>query len=192
MTVDLVPQVLAHLESQIGPVETGWIVTEVSPQYSVVKYANPVSGGTVYGTIGLSARKLHSPQKKGNKIRQELLILAPIGQFEDLMPKLVRHLATEIAKSGHIVRRGELISLDGRPFPDSELSGVYATEPVYFPEGVHEPFQVAGEDVVFVWLVPVTQTEAIYAYDNGWEMFEDLLEQVDPDLVDFNRPSIVP
>ena len=49
----------------------------------------------------------------------------------------------------------------------------------------------SGEPIVLVWLVPITAAEAHYVNDRTWEAFEDLLEEVNPDLRDLGRASVV-
>lgn len=69
---------------------------------------------------------------------------------------------------------------------------MYATAPVYFPDSFHE-FEVGDGDVpiIQVWMVPITEQEAKFVLKNGWSKFEDLLEEIDPDLIDFHRKSLI-
>ena len=45
--------------------------------------------------------------------------------------------------------------------------------------------------MVFAWLVGITGAEARFVEQNGWEAFEALLEERNPDLLDFGRESAV-
>jgi hypothetical protein len=63
--------------------------------------------------------------------------------------------------------------------------------PVCFPES----FATCSTDelgaVVFIWLIPITASEADFAHRVGWERFEELLESKNPDLFDLFRPGVV-
>lgn len=41
------------------------------------------------------------------------------------------------------------------------------------------------------WLIPITSKEAEFIRQNAWEEFEDKLEELDPDLIDFKRENII-
>jgi len=45
--------------------------------------------------------------------------------------------------------------------------------------------------MIIAWLVPITDQEASFVNDRGWNEFERELEKHDPDLIDFLRASIV-
>lgn len=72
----------------------------------------------------------------------------------------------------------------------SELDALYATAPVYLPDA----FAVAPltSDLVchIVWLVPISPVERGYIASHGWEAFEQILVDQDPDLLSLSRPSV--
>ncbi len=71
------------------------------------------------------------------------------------------------------------------------MEALYVAIPVYFPDAsqLYEP--VEGDPIVLAWLVPVTATEARFAKEHGYDAFEDLLVEKDPDLRDLGRAAIV-
>jgi hypothetical protein len=48
----------------------------------------------------------------------------------------------------------------------------YAAIPVYFPDGFAN-YREEDRDVVMVWLVPISGTEAEFVHEHGWNRFED-------------------
>ncbi|RJX41703.1 hypothetical protein D3P09_07085 [Paenibacillus pinisoli] len=63
--------------------------------------------------------------------------------------------------------------------------------PVYFPDSFHT-FECVGDvSIIQAWLVPITFDEAKFIKQYGWEDFEDMLVNIDPDLVNFKRASII-
>jgi len=61
--------------------------------------------------------------------------------------------------------------------------------PVYFPDGFAN-YREEDRDVVMVWLVPISGTEAAFVHDHGWDRFEDELVKADPDLTDLTRATL--
>jgi hypothetical protein len=62
------------------------------------------------------------------------------------------------------------------------MEALYAAVPVYLPD----EFGQFG-DVVIVWLVPVSRSEADFVFVRGWPAFEERLIDIDPDLTDVDR-----
>ena len=66
------------------------------------------------------------------------------------------------------------------------MEALYSAIPVYLPDDFAQ-----FDDVVLVWLVPISRAEAAFVTANGWSAFEDLLSETDPDLVDVDRKSLL-
>ncbi len=62
---------------------------------------------------------------------------------------------------------------------------------MYFPDEFHVYRSPSGEQVFIVWLVPIRAAEASFVRAQGHDAFEDMLENVDPDLLDLSCESIV-
>lgn len=69
----------------------------------------------------------------------------------------------------------------------SQLEALYAAMPVYLPVEFSSCTREGGTDVVFVWLIPISRSEAQYAGTHGWHAFEDRLAGTDADLTDVDR-----
>lgn len=76
-------------------------------------------------------------------------------------------------------------------FENSILEALYVSIPVYFPNSFHVYEPDDDIPIVQAWLIPITANEANFIKKNGWSKFEDILEKVDPDLIDFERSSVI-
>lgn len=68
-----------------------------------------------------------------------------------------------------------------------DFSGVYITSPSYFSDDA----LLETDGLKFLWLVLLHEKEVEYACDKGVLKLEELLEDMDPDLSDFRRPSMI-
>lgn len=60
---------------------------------------------------------------------------------------------------------------------------------MYFPDEF-ATYREADRDVVMVWLIPITRSEAEFVRAHGWSRFEDELVKADPDLIDLRRKTL--
>jgi hypothetical protein len=86
--------------------------------------------------------------------------------------------------------RGTVIGPRGRFFAETKMEALYCTAPVCFDQGLAE-FSPFPEPFVPIWLVPITPIEAQYVRTHGWSLFEDRLDESNPDLLDLLRPAVV-
>jgi hypothetical protein len=183
--------VLDHLEKFCGPVVKGWSCDPDGHrmQFQIVQLqSGPVANATTFSTLGLGK----IPLKCGQKIiRHELVMLTRPQAVPGNLGPLLQQVAAEAVARNHPYLAGEVIGPRGRLFENSTLTALYVAIPVYFPEefsAVDEPFGTVN----FAWLVPITDQEASFVHDHGWDAFERELEKHDPDLLDFQRHSVVP
>ncbi|WP_335872619.1 suppressor of fused domain protein [Bacillus sp. 2205SS5-2] len=183
------------LEDHLGMIEQGWS-TNVDGEklpFNVVKFkGGPFSDTVTYSTLGLSHHSLINPDS--NKIiKHELFIVADsnFGNQKNI-PPILHQLGQEALDGHNAYLRGQVIGPRGRLFKDTNLEALYATVPVYFPDSFHV-FDAGNGEVptIQVWMVPITKIEADFVMRNGWSKFEDLLVDIDPDLIDFTRASII-
>ena len=182
------------LENHLGMIEFGWSYDKngVKLPFNVVKYTKgPFPDTVTYSTLGLSHHTLKSSES-GKIIRQELFIVADSKVGDQNIPILLQQLGLEVIESHIPFLRGQVIGPRGKLFKGTKLEAMYATVPVYFPDSFHEYEVGDGEaPIVQVWMIPITDLEAEFVLKNGWSRFEDLLEEIDPDLIDFTRESII-
>lgn len=182
------------LEQHLGEIQYGFTHDENGDRltFQIVKYGEglPFEGAVTYTTLGLSNEVLHSRQS-GKNIRQELVFVAPSNYSDRNIPGILQRVASMAISSRHAWLRGDVIGPYGTMLVDSEMEGLYVAPPVYFPDDFATYTEENGKQIVLAWLIPVTPSEIHFVNQNGWERFEDLLETTNPDLIDFNRKSIV-
>jgi hypothetical protein len=149
----------------------------------------PNTGAVTFATVGLSSYPLQSAQS-GRQIKQELLMTCLESQKELNIPAILQQVGAERRRRQQALLRGELIGPRGPLFPGRSLTALYAAIPIYFPDGMHSSVDSKGDETVFVWLLPLHESEAAMVAADGWEAFERKLADQDPDLNDLDRPQI--
>lgn len=180
-----------HFEQVLGPIHTGWSVDPDGSRmpFQIVRFSGGSDVDSVgYATLGLSRYALTSPTT-GRDIRQELLILAPDSLSPDIVVSLLLQVGTAALAAQRALLRGHVIGPAGAMTPGSCLTAFYVTMPTYFPDNF-STVSVNDEDIVVSWLVPISTDEAQFVSREGWSRFEDILVERNPDLVDFQRPSV--
>jgi hypothetical protein len=169
---------LAHFERHLGETVGGWSqdAAGVRLPFDVLRFTDvPHAGCTSYVTVGLSEHRLTGPKKD---VRLEL-ILALRADVAPPVGVLVG-IGEEILARHEPVLRGDVVKVGGA------IEWLYATVPVYYPDGLAQ-----FDDVAVCWLVPVFDREAQYVKRHGWDAFEDRLAEADPDLTDLGRSPVV-
>jgi hypothetical protein len=186
------PSLVEHYEKYLGVVQHGWSrsADTLEMPFQVVECrSSTFQGISAFGTVGMSRNELRSATSR-KVIRQELLFIAPTAFGARNIPGLLQQIGTEAIDRGFACLRGDVIGPRGCLFEGKAFEAVYVTMPVCFPEALKTFRSDEGYDVVIAWLVPMTLREAQYVREQGWEKFENLLEQKDPDLFDFDRLSV--
>jgi hypothetical protein len=186
-----VPGLVAHFEQFLGPIASGWMKDPDGSHlpFQVVRYARgPDIGSVAYSTLGFSRRPL--PSADGTLLRQEFVVLATKSLPVEYVLGMVRDVAVTAAANGRAPQQGDVFGPVPPPVPNSSMVAAYAAMPVYFDDAFATHQNPSGEVVEVVWLVPITTTEARYVRSHGWEGFEDLLADQDPDLVDVYRAEV--
>ncbi|MCC6698919.1 MAG: suppressor of fused domain protein [Candidatus Hydrogenedentes bacterium] len=181
-----------HYEKYLGPIEHGWngsADTTEMPFQVVECRGGTFEGVSAFATLGMSRNELRSATSR-KVIRQELLLAAPTDFGPRNIPGLLQQIAAEAIARGLAYLRGDIVGPRGFLFERKAFEAVYVTMPVYFPEPLKTCRSDEGYDIVIAWLVPITRREALYVREHGWEKFEKLLEQEDPNLCDFDRASL--
>lgn len=171
-------RVLAHFERHLGETVGGWSqdASGVRLPFDVLRFVDvPHRGCASYVTVGLSEHKLAGPRKD---VRLELIM----GLRADAAPPVavMAGIGEEILARHQPLLRGDVVKVGGT------IEWVYATVPVYYPDGLAQ-----FDDVAVCWLVPVFESEAQFVKRHGWDPFEDRLAEADPDLTDLGRSPVV-
>lgn len=180
-----------HLEKQLGPITKSWkfVGSDEHGDLQVVRFEDqPVERSVTFTTLGLSDRILRADD--GRELREELVFSCWL-RFEHLdIPSVLNHVVDHYCNDHRALLKGQVLGPGGPLFAGSQLEAIYCYSPVYFPdsfarvEGVEPPVQ-------FVWLVPITDSEAHFVRDRGWDAFEDLLVSRDPDVLNLERAGFL-
>lgn len=184
--------VAEHLERMLGPIGWGWSSDERGDRlpFYVLRFNQvPLPGVVAYATLGLGRHAVES-RVSDNWIRLELLILLREDQAEGPFPGILQDVALGSVLSGRPLLRGDVIGPHGPLVPGSAMEALYVTMPVYFADEFATATE-SGEQVVIAWLVPISVQEANFVGQHGWSAWEDLLVEVDPDLTDISRDSLL-
>lgn len=184
---------IEHFESHFGIMAGGFQTDadDVRAPFPVIRLPRgPIAGTTVLATLGLSGHALHSPYT-GRELRIEIVMLYRSAEGPRNLPGVLHQVAAEILRSHHALCRGDVVGPWGPLFAGATTDALYAANPVYFPESFWEYTpEDGGPGVAMVWLAPITASEADFVRAAGWERFEDELVKHDPDLLNFQRPSV--
>jgi hypothetical protein len=179
---------IGHLEKYLGRIDVGW---QEPDSFRVLRFKHgPIANAVAFSTLGLSNSPLASPTT-GKSVRHELLFINRADRGDMNIPAVLRQVGMESLSKKRPVLRGDVIGPRGQLFNGSTMEALYVAIPVYLPDSFHT-YTSQNYSVVFPWLVPITRQEALYVAQNGWNAFEDRLSETDPDLLDIQRPSIVP
>lgn len=178
-----------HLEAHLGTIARGWSDENHHQTPSVVRFDNvPEKQVATFSTLGLSAHILK--MRDAREVREEFILAVrqPIPQEQILL--FIFAAADGLLTDHRALLRGELIG-DGTPIvPGSSCSYAYSAIPTLFADTFHVD-ESTTPPTVMVWLIPITAQEATYVKVSGWDAFETLLEERQPDLFDLARGSIV-
>lgn len=188
----MTPPLIQHCEDHLGSIVSGWSTDSsgARPPFQVALFEkSPLPGVRVLCTLGLS----HVPLRVGQgtrRLRQELVAMFRETEGPRNLPGILQQLGIEALGRDAAYALGDVIGPRGALRIGATVSALYTALPVYLPESFHV-CRSTPEPVVFAWMVPITDAEAVFARDRGRDACEDALESVDPDVLDTTRNSIV-
>lgn len=183
---------IEHLESHLGQIDMGWKDSDgtVWP-FQVLRFLDgPITNTVTYSTLGLSDTPLPSPIS-AQQVRHELVFMARPEFCDRSVPAILHQVGTEAISMSRAYLRGDVIGPRGTLISGTGMEALYVSLPAYLPVSFATYRSPDGVSSIFAWLVPITSQEAEFAKTKGWEAFEDRLANVDPDLLDLRRKSIV-
>lgn len=185
-------KLLTHVETLLGTADSGSVIraTKSDEKYFVTRFTRtPTADATTFMTLGLSEHQLMQPD---GRVRQEL-IFAHYDRFKKMASEtLLASVARDCLAEHKALLRGEVLGPADRLGADTEMQALYCSAPSYFPDQLAIFEEPGFGPTVFVWLVPIWESEANFVRANGHERFEELLESSDPDLLDLSRQPVVP
>lgn len=124
----------------------------------------------------------------GDPLRREYLVAGSEETLPGSLVPIFGELAWLLQQQEGAAFYGRVIDFDTAPFPTSDKRHFYAAPPAMFPQG----FEVSQESevpTIFIWLLPITEDEAAFVAEKGFEQFEDKLSQIEGELFDWSRES---
>jgi antitoxin YqcF len=148
---------------------------------------SPQMGVKSFSTIGLSDSPLFL---KGNEFGARVEIVGACGSS-------FHGFADAISTAAFCVINSHWFCAPGVIFPDvigahgisTTMSDIYFANPFLWPE--LKAINIEGKDVAWLLAVPVSKAETDFAQKNGPEKLESLLSEMDIDILNLNRASIV-
>ena len=148
---------------------------------------SPQLGVKAFSTIGLSDAPLFLD---GKEFGARVEILGACGAS---FPRF----ADVISSAAFCVMNSQWFCAPGAIFPgvveahgiSSTMSDIYFAQPFLWEK--LETISVEGQEIAWLLAVPVSRAETEFAQTNGPEKLEALFSELDIDIFDLNRPSVV-
>lgn len=200
---------LGHYESQLDFCVRRWINDPHDPQksladvsglteqdiYQVLKFERqPIRSAKTFVTYGLSRHVLdaHTLQlTQAREVRIELLACVNEAIPDAAVVYLLMSFGNAILRRRQAPVNGEIINWQTTIFEEPRFRYLYCTEPLLFPSEL-AVFGGSSPETVIVWLFPVTEAEAMFAINVGFERFNSLLRAEHPDIFAFDRRAELP
>jgi hypothetical protein len=186
---------IEHLESELGIIKTGWNKfpeEEETWPFQVAEMNNGFYQNiSAFSTIGLSWYPLVS-DVSGKIIYQELIILLPENYGQRNVPAVLHDIGQYALDNSRAYLRGEVFDYyQGVIFTETNFTAFYIARPVYFSDNFFECHDSkTGNKIILCWLIPIYQSEKIFIKENGWNKFEEKIEETNPDFFDLQRKPI--
>lgn len=184
------PGLLGHLEKHWGPLTGSWTSGENDQDlpFHLCLFENvPFEGANTLVTTGVSETVVSL--ENGTDVRQELVMCVEPPHPAFLLTAPLLFTGMHIQQNKQAVMYGDLITLP-EPIEGTDKTSLYATAPHYFPpeSGIYHGTEPL---TMMVWLVPVTDAETKFIVEEGFQAFENLMGEKDPDVTDLTRSSVV-
>jgi hypothetical protein len=160
---------------------------EANVRLTIEEFENkPCQGAATLVTSGLAN------QLTGGTCHQHELLVSCYPQFVtgDLV-KLIGAIGTQVLQSHHPLSRGDILGPAGSLLPGLAMEALYVCPPTYFDNDFSRILISDDLDIHILWLIPLHRTEVAWVKKRGFSDFESLLEEKDPDLLDWARSPIV-
>jgi hypothetical protein len=120
------------------------------------------------------------------------LIAVPESDSNKNVPTIVQQLGL-IALARHTAfLQGEVIGGTHPVFVNGPFRGFGASLPGFVSDDRFSVYKRAdGQEVVFVWMIPLYREEIDFIRTEGWSRFEDLAVEKGTDFVELVRESLI-
>ncbi|MEJ2419121.1 MAG: suppressor of fused domain protein [Exilibacterium sp.] len=181
--------IIEHVERHLGVIQQGWKDDDSDVDFQIISFKDcPSETVSTFLSLGMSKKILKLNELKN--VRQELVFSVYSMTISNMIVSCLMSLCEAILGQSKAVLRGEVIPLSTELAERIGFSAVYCTMPVFFDDDFCT-YDESSPPTVMVWVLPIYKSEADYIAVNGWESFEDLLEEKDPDLCSLEREPVV-
>lgn len=181
--------IIEHVERHFGQIQEGWKDNNSNLNLQIVLFKNtPSDTVSTFLSLGMSKEVLKLNEQKN--VRQELVCSVYSMAISSSIVSCLMSICEAILERKQAVLRGEVITLSTKLAEKIGFSAVYCTIPVFFDDEFCT-YNGTIPPTVMVWVIPIHGSEADYIDANGWESFEDLLEEKDPDLCSLERKPLI-
>lgn len=180
--------IIEHAEKFLGKISRGWRDQQSLDGLQVVCFENsPYDEVNTFLTIGLSNHELRISDVKN--VRQELILPVSGSHIPENIVSLMLFMSEYILGNRNALLRGQVIELPLDVAKKIGFDALYCAIPIFLDDDF-ATFNEMKSSIVMVWLIPIYCSESEYIATNGWNRFEDLLEQKNPDLFSLKREHI--
>ena len=192
-TNDEVLSLVDHFESHLGslPEVQAALGFETSHGFiQVLRFPNkPVDGVITYATLGMS-QPTHLNGRNGYAHPKQEFVFCCYDQFSDYpIPPLMAALAEHLIEAKQYLSKGMVLGPRGPLFEGSPLEALYTYDAGKISAGFDRVYNTSSDTEV-LWLLPLTHTETKYIEEFGFQAFDDLIENTDPDMLNLERSSV--
>ncbi len=176
---------IEHVERFLGNINQGWGDKSSHQGLQIISFKNkPEEGVDTLITLGLSRHILDISSSK--KVRHELLFSIHASYSSINIFSFLLSLCEMIVKSHKPLFRGEVIQLPVDIVKKVHFDAIYCAIPVFFDDDFATCYET-NPPTVIVWILPINENEADFILKNGWDKFEDILEEANIDFFALTR-----
>ena len=159
---------IEHIEGHIGKISCG-SEKDIYDIEIIIIEDKPKIGLKTFITVGLSKYELNY------KSLVELVFVCKKNDSNDEIVSFLSWLSKIILSEKKIILRGDVIYLPRNITENSSMNALYASIPFYFDDDF-QVFNNINKNIIFPLLIPIYKDEAKLIQKNGWNKFEDFLE----------------
>jgi hypothetical protein len=182
-----------HLESHLGAVLHDWAeIPDLLGMGVRIRQHDSAPHGVALtlATLGLSRHVLRCANS-GETVHQELVFFAsrPAEPFN--LPAVLAQIVNLTITRKRAISRGDIVGAAGELLKNSKMEAFCAVAPILLPSELAVTEDDNDGGTAFVWLLPITASEAAWAREHGWQAFEEELDRQVPDKLDWYRGEMV-
>ncbi|PKR48927.1 suppressor of fused domain protein [Thalassospira marina] len=181
--------IIDHIESYVGPIQEGWKDKRSGLNIQIIRCCDEIDESVDHFlSLGFSDFVLEvSPEKNA---RHEFLFSVRFFDDYSLVFSFLMTICEAVIVRAKAVLRGQYIRLPADVAAEMGFDALYCSIPMLQDHGF-SGYDKVDPPVIFVWLIPIYSTELEFIEMNGWDRFEDMMVEQQPDLFSLSRKHII-